>query len=60
MSTSVPSAGRSSPRSSPASCSATRQSYLRQDPDWTPTYGTDDDFTFADLLRAAGVVATMP
>ena len=37
-----------------------RPSYLRQDPDWTPTYGSDDNFTIVDLLRAAGVVATFP
>jgi len=37
-----------------------RQSYLRQDPDWTPTYGTGDSFTMADLLTTAGVVATIP
>ena len=37
-----------------------RTSYLRQDPDWTPTYGSDDNFTMVDLLRAAGVVATVP
>ena len=37
-----------------------RQSYLRQDPDWTPTYGSGGTFTAADLLRAAGVVATLP
>jgi hypothetical protein len=36
-----------------------RQSYLRQDPDWTPTYGTGGSFTMVDLLRAAGVVATI-
>jgi hypothetical protein len=36
-----------------------RQSYLRQDPDWTPTYGSNDDFTIADLLRKAAVVATI-
>lgn len=36
-----------------------RNSYLRQDPDWTPTYGTGASFTAADLLRAAGVVATL-
>jgi Animal haem peroxidase len=36
------------------------QSYLRQDPDWTPSYGTGDDFSIADLLRAAGVVAALP
>ena len=36
-----------------------RLSYLRQDPDWTPTYGSDHDFTVADLLRAAGVVAPL-
>jgi hypothetical protein len=37
-----------------------RTSYLRQDPDWTPTYGSDDDFTMVDLLRTAGVVASIP
>ena len=36
-----------------------RNSYLRQDPDWTPTYGTGNNFTAADLLWAAGVVATL-
>jgi hypothetical protein len=36
-----------------------RQSYLRQDPDWTPTYGSDGSFTMVDLLTAAGVVATI-
>jgi hypothetical protein len=36
-----------------------RQSYVRQDPDWTPTYGTGSGFTMADLLRKAGVVATI-
>jgi hypothetical protein len=36
-----------------------RLSYLRQDPDWTPTYGTGNDFTVADLLRAAGAVAPL-
>lgn len=36
------------------------QSYLRQDPDWTPTYGSDGTFTILDLLRGAGVVATIP
>ncbi|MEJ7722655.1 MAG: hypothetical protein WKF58_20510 [Ilumatobacteraceae bacterium] len=39
--------------------SGDRQSYLRQDPDWTPTYGTSSDFTAVDLLRAAGVVAIL-
>ncbi|GGM97497.1 hypothetical protein GCM10009721_25590 [Terrabacter tumescens] len=33
-------------------------SYLAQDPGWTPTYGTGADFTVVDLLTAAGVVAT--
>jgi hypothetical protein len=33
-------------------------SYLAQDPGWTPTYGTANDFTIVDLLTAAGVVAT--
>jgi hypothetical protein len=36
------------------------QSYLRQDPDWLPTYGQDGFFTMVDLLRAAGVVAPLP
>jgi hypothetical protein len=36
-----------------------RQSYLRQDPDWTPTYGSAGDFTVVDLLTAAGAVATI-
>jgi hypothetical protein len=36
-----------------------RSSYLRQDPDWTPTYGPNGDFTIVDLLRAAGVVAVI-
>jgi hypothetical protein len=36
-----------------------RQSYLRQEPDWTPFYGTGDTFGTADLLRSAGVVATL-
>ncbi len=30
-------------------------SYLRQDPDWTPNLGPDQDFKMADLLRFAGV-----
>ncbi|GEK20433.1 peroxidase family protein [Cellulomonas xylanilytica] len=34
-------------------------SYLSQDPDWTPTYGTDDDFGITDLLTAAGVVGAL-
>jgi hypothetical protein len=37
-----------------------RQSYLRQSPDWTPTYGSAGSFTMVDLLSAAGVVATIP
>ncbi len=36
-----------------------RQSHLRQDPDWTPTYGSADSFTMVDLLTAAGAVATI-
>lgn len=37
------------------------QSYVRQDPDWEPTYGSHDgSFTVVDLLKAAGVVATLP
>lgn len=37
-----------------------RQSYLRQDPDWTPTYGSGGSFAMVDLLTAAGAVATIP
>jgi hypothetical protein len=36
-----------------------RQSYLRQDPNWTPTYGSADSFTMVDLLTAARAAATM-
>jgi hypothetical protein len=32
---------------------------LSQDPDWTPTNGSNDDFGMADLLSVAGVVATI-
>jgi hypothetical protein len=35
------------------------QSYLRQEPDWTPTYGTNESFTTVDLLKAADVVAAL-
>jgi hypothetical protein len=35
-------------------------SYLSEDPDWTPSYGTGDIFKMTDLLQAAGVVATIP
>ncbi|MBX9243549.1 peroxidase [Actinotalea ferrariae] len=35
------------------------QSYLNQDPDWEPTYGTGDGFATTDLLTAAGVVAAL-
>ena len=38
----------------------TPQSYLRQDPDWTPTYGSAGSFTMVDLLSAAGAVAVIP
>jgi hypothetical protein len=34
-------------------------SYLRQDPDWTPTYGSNGTFTAVDLLESAGVVAEL-
>jgi hypothetical protein len=40
--------------------SGDRQSYLRQDPNWTPTYGSGGSFTMVDLLDAASVVATIP
>jgi hypothetical protein len=36
-----------------------RQSYLRQDPGWTPTYGQAGSFRTSDLLTAAGVVAAL-
>ncbi len=32
-----------------------RMSYLRQDPDWTPTLGTGNTFEMTDLLKFAGV-----
>ncbi len=35
------------------------QSYLRQDPKWTPTYGSGGTFRMTDLLTTAGVVATL-
>jgi Animal haem peroxidase len=36
-----------------------RNSYLRQDPDWTPSYGPNGSFAMVDLLKAAGVVAVL-
>ena len=35
------------------------QSYLRQEPDWTPTYGPNGSFATVDLLKAADVVAAL-
>jgi hypothetical protein len=35
------------------------ESYLNQQPDWTPSYGSSGDFRIVDLLRTAGVVATI-
>jgi hypothetical protein len=35
------------------------QSYLGQDPDWTPSYGAGDTFGIVDLLQTAGVVADL-
>lgn len=35
------------------------QSYLRQDPEWTPTYGTAGTFGMTDLLTKAGVVGPL-
>jgi hypothetical protein len=32
------------------------QSYRAQDPEWTPTYGSNDTFTMVDLLTTAGVI----
>ncbi len=34
-------------------------SYVRQDPDWEPTYGQHGAFAAVDLLKTAGVVATL-
>ncbi len=34
-------------------------SYLGQDPEWTPTYGTNGTFTIVDLLTKSGAVATL-
>jgi hypothetical protein len=34
-------------------------SYLRQDPDSTPTYGVNDAFAFTDLLRSAELVRAL-
>jgi hypothetical protein len=36
-----------------------RNSYLRQDPDWTPTYGPNGSFAIVDLLEVADVVAVL-
>jgi hypothetical protein len=35
------------------------QSYRAQDPEWTPTYGSNDTFTMVDLLTTAGVIAPL-
>jgi hypothetical protein len=35
------------------------QSYLTQDPTWTPTYGSDGSFLMTDLLTTAGVVGAL-
>jgi hypothetical protein len=35
-------------------------SYVSQDPEWTPTYGTNGTFTIVDMLRKSGTVATVP
>ncbi len=34
-------------------------SYLSQEPDWTPDYGSDGTFVITDLLAAAGVVGSL-
>ncbi len=36
-----------------------KQSYLSQDPTWTPTYGTAGSFQMTDLLTKAGVVGSL-
>jgi hypothetical protein len=35
------------------------QSYLTQDPTWTPTYGSSGTFEMTDLLTTAGVVGSL-
>jgi hypothetical protein len=35
------------------------QSYLRQEPDWTHTYGANGSFTVVDLVKEADVVTTL-
>ena len=35
------------------------QSYLSQDPEWSPTYGTPAGFGMTDLLLQAGVVGAL-
>ena len=35
------------------------QSYLAQDPEWTPTYGVGDTFEMTHLLTKAGVVGSL-
>ncbi|MEO7234172.1 MAG: hypothetical protein ABIW80_02230, partial [Lapillicoccus sp.] len=35
------------------------QSYLTQDPEWTPTYGVGGTFGITDLLTKAGAVGTL-
>ena len=35
------------------------QSYLAQDPEWTPTYGVGDTFEMSHLLTKAGVVGSL-
>jgi hypothetical protein len=34
-------------------------SYLKQEPDWTPTLSTNGEFTMVDLLKFAGVVTAL-
>jgi hypothetical protein len=36
-----------------------RISFLRADPQWTPTLGKAGKFTMVDLLRVAGVLAAV-
>jgi hypothetical protein len=36
------------------------QSYRAQDPESTPTYGSNDTFTMVHLLTTAGVIAPLP
>jgi hypothetical protein len=46
--------GRTDRRGGPRWPHGDGQSYRTQDPEWTPTYGSNDTFTMVDLLTTAG------